>query len=489
MKTNKYLLIKCLSIAFFSILSITAFGQTERQARDIKDFTSIEVGGSFQVIYQSADQYSLEIETEPKNFEDIITEVNGNTLKISSKRTLKDFSKLNVYVSAPLLEAVKVSGAANFSTSNLIKSPAFKLTASGATSTSIDLETQDLTTKVSGAADVFLRGNANIHNSEVSGASTLKAGDLATNETRIEASGASDAFVYASEKLSGTVSGASDLKYSNEPAVNEIAISGAGSINGNDEEDEEDEEEVELTEELEIEDGDTTKVKIGSKKFVYVDDDKPSKKTKRKFDGHWGGVELGINGYLAPEYKLELGSDADYLDLRYNKSFAVNINIYEQNINLIRNHLGLITGLGIGYNNYRFLRDVTLNPDEDVLEYSYSTTDFTKNKLTASYLHIPVILEFQTHGKYYQRFHIGGGAIFGARLGTHTKQVYEQDGRKMKDKVYDDFHLSPFKADLTARIGWGNINLFANYSLIPLFRENKGPELYPFTVGISLVSW
>jgi hypothetical protein len=49
--------------------------------------------------------------------------------------------------------------------------------------------------------------------------------------------------------------------------------------------------------------------------------------------------------------------------------------------------------------------------------------------------------------------------------------------------------MQPFRWDAYAGIGWGIINLYATYSLNPLFRENRGPELYPFSVGITLVNW
>ena len=115
------------------------------------------------------------------------------------------------------------------------------------------------------------------------------------------------------------------------------------------------------------------------------------------------------------------------------------------------------------------------------------TKNFLKNKLTVSYLTLPVILEYNTGENH--KFHIGAGMIFGARIGSHIKQVYETDGSKYKDKTYDDFNLCPYKADATLRIGVGFVNLFANYSLTPLFKKDKQPELYPLTVGLRILGW
>ncbi|OYT17212.1 MAG: hypothetical protein B7C24_03720 [Bacteroidetes bacterium 4572_77] len=57
------------------------------------------------------------------------------------------------------------------------------------------------------------------------------------------------------------------------------------------------------------------------------------------------------------------------------------------------------------------------------------------------------------------------------------------------NKVHKDFYIQPFKVDASLRIGWGWVNMYANLSLTEMFSKNKGPKLYPFTIGIMLVSW
>jgi hypothetical protein len=52
---------------------------------------------------------------------------------------------------------------------------------------------------------------------------------------------------------------------------------------------------------------------------------------------------------------------------------------------------------------------------------------------------------------------------------------------------YGDWFLQPFKFEATARIGWNFLNFWANYSLNTMFRKDKGPELYPWSAGITLV--
>jgi hypothetical protein len=37
------------------------------------------------------------------------------------------------------------------------------------------------------------------------------------------------------------------------------------------------------------------------------------------------------------------------------------------------------------------------------------------------------------------------------------------------------------------RIGYGNLDLYASYALTSMFQKNEGPQLYPFSVGITII--
>ena len=78
--------------------------------------------------------------------------------------------------------------------------------------------------------------------------------------------------------------------------------------------------------------------------------------------------------------------------------------------------------------------------------------------------------------------------IGGLKIGSRTKQEYSIAGKEYEDKTKEDFNLSPYTYAVTARLGYKNINVFANYSMVSLFEKNKGPELYPLTIGISLLN-
>jgi hypothetical protein len=192
----------------------------------------------------------------------------------------------------------------------------------------------------------------------------------------------------------------------------------------------------------------------------------------------------------------------------------VNINPFELNLNLYKNRIGFTTGLGFQTSNYYFTDNYVLLQDSaslvgfKVQDASGKPISMKTNKMVVSYLNLPLFFEYQTNP--YRRlssFHVTLGVVAGVRIGSYTKQSYEEGnatyflvdekGNKVASYAYDDYsvktrgayHLSPFKVDAAFRIGWSHLNLFGTYSLTQMFQKGQGPEVYPFTVGLSLMGW
>jgi hypothetical protein len=241
--------------------------------------------------------------------------------------------------------------------------------------------------------------------------------------------------------------------------------------------------------------------------------DFPFHKNKNKFNGHWAGFELGFGGYLTPDFDMNF-KDYPYMNMNTARSLTVNFNLVEFNVNIYKNKIGFTSGLGFQTGNYYFTDNYVMIPDSATM-VAYKVHDaqgmpvnMKVNKMVVSYLNVPLLFEYQTNR--YRRlnsFHVALGVIAGVRIGSYTKQEYDN-----KEETYSlvdnygntvatfdvehytvrdrgSYHLSPFKVDAAFRVGWSHLNLFATYSLTPMFQKEQGPELYPFTVGISLLGW
>ena len=81
--------------------------------------------------------------------------------------------------------------------------------------------------------------------------------------------------------------------------------------------------------------------------------------------------------------------------------------------------------------------------------------------------------------------HLAGGVIGGAKLWSNTRTKYQTPSSKAKTRVYGDYNLTSLRYGATVRVGYEFVSLYANYYISSLFKENQGPELYPFAVGLS----
>jgi hypothetical protein len=245
---------------------------------------------------------------------------------------------------------------------------------------------------------------------------------------------------------------------------------------------------------------DSTSIRVGDKEIrivernsdtnIHIDDIDECDEEKvinPKFRGHWAGVEWGINNFLNDNNSIARNESDWFMDLNTGRSWAVNINFAQYSIGFGTSHVGMLTGLGLEYNNYFFDHANTIIEENDFVAADSLTGNIAKSKLTSSFLRVPVILEFQFPNTIRsKRLFLSAGLVGGIKLGSHTKVVYKDDGGKNKDKNNDDFNINPFRFGLTARLGFGNCNVFGDYYFTPMFVEAKGPALHPFTLGIAM---
>lgn len=454
------------------------------QERTVEPFTEIEITGTAKVELTQGALQAVTVSATSADQELVTVKNKDNVLIINSKGA----DGIVINVTTPSAAKVKISEAASLKGLNVFNQPQMVMEANGAATIKMEIETNALEAHLNGASSVSLAGKADVLNLKMTGAANSKLEGLEVNTATVSASGASSAKLNVKEKLEGKVTGAASVKLVSEPVSNmlenssvivkkEIII---------------EEGEVELAESLEaLEMLDSIMPEDFDVEVIHKIKEGKEKK-KKKFNGHFGGVELGINTYLNNNDEFTLPAGADYMELKMPNSLVVNLNLLEANLPIIRNHLGIVTGLGIEFNNYKFENSNFL--DKENGEITPVAPDpgieFIKSKLSVSYLKVPFMLEFQTNsGSKKNSFHLGGGANLGLRLNSHTKYKYEEDGKVNKEKEFDRFYLNPFRVAGIVKFGWGPLNFFAEYNLLSLFETGKGPELYPVSFGIALANW
>lgn len=230
---------------------LTANSQTKTETRSIGNFSKIESRGSTKVVLVSGNANSLTIEGDENSLKNLITEVEGNTLKIYYGGNKKISVKGNVTVKVPVkqLEGVSLSGSGSITSESSIKANNFSASLNG--SGKIDLEkieseaasirldgsgkielglsTNTADAKINGSGKMELEGKANVFSASVNGSGYLDASELVsvTADTSVHGSGILE--THATKDLTASVHGSGNIKYNGNPAVKKN-INGSGKV-------------------------------------------------------------------------------------------------------------------------------------------------------------------------------------------------------------------------------------------------------------------
>lgn len=218
------------------------------------------------------------------------------------------------------------------------------------------------------------------------------------------------------------------------------------------------------------------------------DGDKKEGPKDDKNIAHWAGFDVGVNGYLNANNGLDL--ENNLYDLDFSRSIFYSLNLIEHKIPFFKGHGGIVTGLGFTFNSYQFKGGTNLVANNDsTWVFENADVSYDRNRLNATFVKVPLLLEFNTSLKSRKSFHVAFGAEGGFKLGSSTFQRFRQDGDRFKTKVRGHYNLNPWRLNATTRIGYGHLTLFANYGLTSLFEKGLGPEMYPFEVGLTLIGF
>jgi len=234
------------------------------------------------------------------------------------------------------------------------------------------------------------------------------------------------------------------------------------------------------------------------------------KRKHRNISTNWGVVDLGFSNYNDNTNYANAGSylvnnpgpgsaalDKDAFKLRAGKSINVNIWFFMQRLNLVKHHVHLKYGLGIELNNYRYKTTSSINYNEGgLVPYTANTQTnapfifrdsivFSKNKLAADYVTVPVMLNFVTNAdERKNRFGLSVGVSAGYLYSQRNKQVSNERG-KLTNK--GDYGLERFKFSYVGELTLGPITLYGSYS--PKSMYERSLDIKPFNIGFRLGYW
>ncbi len=220
---------------------------------------------------------------------------------------------------------------------------------------------------------------------------------------------------------------------------------------------------------------------------------------------NWMIFDIGLSNY---NDETNYGSAGSYLynrpsaiplgqnDFKLNTGKSINVNIwfFIQRLNLVKHHVNLKYGLGLELNNYRYK---TVSSVSYLERNPYITNQitsaviirdsiaFSKNKLAADYLTVPLMLNFLTNpGNQNKGLSLSVGVSAGYLYSQRNKQVSSERGKETNKGDYD---LERFKLSYVAEVGFGPVRFYGSYSPTSLYKTGLNNK--PYTVGFRFSNW
>ena len=221
-------------------------------------------------------------------------------------------------------------------------------------------------------------------------------------------------------------------------------------------------------------DGDFKKTKISIEK---------SPKKLKPIESNWWILDVGFANYIndAPSsIQISGQPNAEVLKLNNGKSSNVNIWVLQQKVNLYHHQLNLKYGIGFEMFNYRYDQPVSFRNDIPG-KVKLDDIAFSKNKLYANYLTVPLQLNFNPTPMNRKGFYASIGLSAGYLIGSKNKQISEERGKR---KEKGNFNLNDVRFATIGELGIGGIRLYGSYGLTNLFNDKlTNLNATPYTVG------
>lgn len=156
--------------------------------------------------------------------------------------------------------------------------------------------------------------------------------------------------------------------------------------------------------------------------------------------------------------------------------------------------LSMAFGPGIASDQVKFSKTmVGIKDATSTLQFTNQsdTNHFKKTKLATTYLEAPIEFRHSSNPYTGKGFKWAIGVKVGTLIDAHTRNTKfeNKDGGTINDYVMKESSKRFFnKTRLSgmARFGYGHFTLYGSYQFTPLIKDGFGPQVRPFSIGITL---
>ena len=192
-------------------------------------------------------------------------------------------------------------------------------------------------------------------------------------------------------------------------------------------------------------------------------------------------LDIGFSR-LIDNGSFKLSPKNDFLDYRGIKTSTISFDLayfgYRFNPNF-----RIYAAAGFDWTLIRLEKNITIQKNTPDLTYVEESIDFSKNRFSSSYVHIPLNFEFRTNeNQRGKRFYFVVGPEVSFLLNGKVKQISEERG---KQKFRNDYDFQKVRLGGTLRVGYSGIGLFTKYYFNDMFDTEAQKGLKNLAFGIT----
>jgi hypothetical protein len=208
---------------------------------------------------------------------------------------------------------------------------------------------------------------------------------------------------------------------------------------------------------------------------------------------------IDLSNRAGDHFLIQIGYDswANKPDSIHTKGFSRSLNMYLMFDFPFKTNpqFSIALGAGIGSSNIFFDKmEVDVAGSTQTLRFRNvaDTNHYKKYKLVTAYLEAPVELRFTLDPLNYNKsFKVALGAKIGTLLNVHTKakNLQNKSGGTLSSYTKKENSKRYFNGNrlcVTGRIGFGSLSLFGSYQVNTFIKEGAGPDVKPYSIGLTI---
>ena len=185
-------------------------GKIATQSRVVKPFTRIKTEMDVDVYVTAGESLSIKIALDSNLVDLIETNVQGQTLEITTHGSFTTYNQCRAEITLPSLRAVIAEGSGDIEV--------------------MGVEGRDFLVALEGSGNIRAMGFIENLEIELSGEGNIDTRDLKTHNVRVNLDGSGEVVVFADQLFDGSIGGSGSITYYGEPKETKKNISGSGKI-------------------------------------------------------------------------------------------------------------------------------------------------------------------------------------------------------------------------------------------------------------------